>query len=262
MTKAKAQLQALGRSAKRAHERTKEGRTEFIAGTSELAAAFCRARSKLPSDQAFRAWIEQAGLRSIGKDDRRALIFIGRHVTAARRFFMQNEDRWSWRMCAFHCRCSSRFRSLRSRSSVRRERSLCRSLRKFIPLNAPYQVVTSDPKPLAAPLKLVTSERDQRECMPQPKQARHSGYMKRPGRCEQLSRPHRCRRLPSRFTGHSSEVSDLHQTEYGKRRIGSNCWQMPWNRRLCVSHNITNADRKVRGYDYPDGPNGEVSERP
>ncbi|OSI77933.1 hypothetical protein BSZ21_02695 [Bradyrhizobium canariense] len=165
MTEAKAQLQALGRSAKRAHQRTKEGRTEFIAGTFELAAAFCRARSKLPSDQAFHAWIEQAGLRSIDKDDRCALILIGRHVTAARRFFMQNEDRWSWRGCASHLSMLAPV-SQPAKPVVSPARTVTVHVTKeIVRLNAPYQVVTPEPKPLAAPLKLVTSKR---ECMTQP----------------------------------------------------------------------------------------------
>ncbi|QHP69444.1 hypothetical protein EI171_20435 [Bradyrhizobium sp. LCT2] len=91
---------ALARVAKRGYERSKKGRTEFLAGTFEVAPALSKARKKLPSDQAFHDWIIKAGLRDMSKDDRAALIIIGSNVKAARKYFRENPDAWSWRLCA------------------------------------------------------------------------------------------------------------------------------------------------------------------
>lgn len=175
MTKTKSELQTLARSAKRGFERTQKGRTDFIAGTLELAAAFCRARNGLPSDQGFHAWIEQASLRIISKDDRAALIFIGRHAKAARHFFMQNEDRWSWRLCADHLRMSG---------PVSQPATPVASPAKTLAVDvtyqtrrivSPYTVLAPETKPSNAPLKLLTSERDQRECMRPPRPGETQG---------------------------------------------------------------------------------------
>ncbi|WP_439399268.1 hypothetical protein ACRQ5Q_17880 [Bradyrhizobium sp. PMVTL-01] len=94
------EMNALARAAKQAYERSKESRTDFIASTFELAAVLRKARDKLRSDQAFCTWINKAGLRSISKDDRAALLKIGDNVKAARAYFHENEDAWSWRLCA------------------------------------------------------------------------------------------------------------------------------------------------------------------
>ncbi|MHC2412878.1 hypothetical protein ACVJGC_005469 [Bradyrhizobium diazoefficiens] len=99
MTNPAKTMNTLARAAKRGYERTKKGRTEFTAGTFELAAALRKARKKLPSDQAFHAWIGKASLASISKDDRAALIVIGGNVKAARKYFRES-DSWSWRLCA------------------------------------------------------------------------------------------------------------------------------------------------------------------
>jgi hypothetical protein len=88
------------RRAKHAFENTKKGREQFLAGTFELARILSTERKKLPSDQAFSAWLAKAGLSaSISKDDRAALIFIGQHVKEARKFYETQDDRWSWRSC-------------------------------------------------------------------------------------------------------------------------------------------------------------------
>jgi hypothetical protein len=93
-------LSLSARRAKHAFEKTKKGRAAFIAGTIELATELSTSRKKLPSDQAFGAWLAKAGLASISKDDRAALILIGQHVAKARKFFETQDDRWSWRSCA------------------------------------------------------------------------------------------------------------------------------------------------------------------
>ncbi len=93
-------LSTLARRAKNGYARTKEGRSGWLAGTFELATALSQARKKLPSDQEFHAWIAKAGLASISKDDRAALIYIGDHQKAAREYFTSNEESWSWRLCA------------------------------------------------------------------------------------------------------------------------------------------------------------------
>lgn len=91
---------ALARIAKRGYERSKKGRADFLAGTFELAPALCKARKTLRSDQAFHRWIVKAGLHGMSKDDRAALIAIGNNIKAARRYFRENPDAWSWRLCA------------------------------------------------------------------------------------------------------------------------------------------------------------------
>ena len=71
-------LSTLARRAKKGYARTKQGRSGWLAGTFELATALSQARKKLPRDQEFHAWIAKAGLASISKDDRAALIYMRR----------------------------------------------------------------------------------------------------------------------------------------------------------------------------------------
>jgi hypothetical protein len=93
------ELSALARSAKQGFEQSKRGRADFVAGTFKMAAALSEARKKFANDQKFHAWISQAGLASIGRDDRAALICIGQNRKAASDYFARTES-WSWRMCA------------------------------------------------------------------------------------------------------------------------------------------------------------------
>jgi hypothetical protein len=92
-------LSALARSAKQGFEQSRRGRADFLAGTFKMAAALNEARKKFANDQKFHAWISQAGLASISRDDRAALICIGQNRKAARDYFVRTES-WSWRMCA------------------------------------------------------------------------------------------------------------------------------------------------------------------
>jgi hypothetical protein len=92
-------LSTLARQAKRGYERTKRGRAEFIDGTLELAEAMSRARAELRADQAFHEWMQKIGLSSISKDDRAALIRIGKNTRTAKAYFQQNSESWSWRSC-------------------------------------------------------------------------------------------------------------------------------------------------------------------
>ena len=100
MTRDTLSISMLARRAKSGYESTQKGRSGWLAGTFELATALSEARKKLPSDQEFHSWISKAGLASISKDDRAALICIGDYQNAARKYFASNEGSWSWRMCA------------------------------------------------------------------------------------------------------------------------------------------------------------------
>ena len=100
-------LSTLARRAKKGYARTKQGRSGWLAGTFELATALSQARKKLPRDQEFHAWIAKAGLASISKDDRAALIYMSDHQKAARKYFTSNEESWSWRLCAQQLRFAS-----------------------------------------------------------------------------------------------------------------------------------------------------------
>ncbi|MEY9754624.1 hypothetical protein ABIE73_002019 [Bradyrhizobium yuanmingense] len=160
-----AQLSTLARSARNAYARTKEARSGFISGTFELAAAFSAARKKLPSDQAFHEWIDKARLRCVSRDDRAALIYIGNHAKAARQYFMQNPDRWSWRMCMAHLSIrapvSQPAKPLPSPARTINVQVTHETLR----LASPYYRGTSEVKRLPAPFRLVTNETHEQEYM-------------------------------------------------------------------------------------------------
>jgi hypothetical protein len=94
------ELSELAQCAKHAYERTQKGRAEFLDGTFELAAALSTARKHFPADRAFASWLNEAGLRTLSKDDRCALIAIGLNVEEAREYFEENGDACSWRLCA------------------------------------------------------------------------------------------------------------------------------------------------------------------
>jgi hypothetical protein len=108
MVMTKTALSMLARRAKHGYAQTKKGRADFIAGTFELSAALRTARKQLPNDQRFHAWIDRAGLASISKDDRASLIFLAENAGAARKFFRENADAWSWRMAAQKIRSDAR----------------------------------------------------------------------------------------------------------------------------------------------------------
>ena len=141
-------LRALASRAKRGHERTKQGRAGWLAGTFELAAALSEARKKLPANSAFSEWLVRSKLTMISNDDRAALITIGQNVEAARKQFKANDDAWSWRHCADGIKASSQpaktvyqmVRVLESRHTIR---------------HPVYASAPEPPKP--AHLKLVSS---------------------------------------------------------------------------------------------------------
>jgi hypothetical protein len=100
----KVKLSTLAKQAKHGFERCKRGRTDYVNGTLELAIALSKARKELPADQKFHAWLSKAGLASISRDDRAALVCIGENIKRARAYFHENPDSWSWRSCATELR--------------------------------------------------------------------------------------------------------------------------------------------------------------
>jgi hypothetical protein len=100
MVMTKAQLSALAKRAKLGFERTKKGRAGFLAGTFQLAQALAAARKEFSADREFASWLNKAGLRTISKDDRSALICIGKNIAKARKYFKAHDVSWSWRLCA------------------------------------------------------------------------------------------------------------------------------------------------------------------
>jgi hypothetical protein len=96
----KAQLSALAKRAKVGFDRTKKGRAGFLAGTFQLAKSLAAARKALSADREFASWLNKAGLRMISKDDRAALICIGKNIAKAREYFKAHAASWSWRLCA------------------------------------------------------------------------------------------------------------------------------------------------------------------
>ena len=134
---------------KRGHERTKQGRAGWLAGTFELAAALSEARKKLPANSAFSNWLVRSKLTIISNDDRAALIVIGQNVTAARRYFVANNDAWSWRLCADQIRASSQPANMASRYVTVK---VSESTRRTV---VPMYVVPEPPKPTH--LKLIAS---------------------------------------------------------------------------------------------------------
>lgn len=138
----KAHLHTHARSAKRGYERSKRGRAAFIASTFELAAAF-RARGKLPSDQDFHLWSEQAGLRSISKDNRaRWLLLVGTSKRLAVSSWITRTGghgvgaRLIWWV--------GRFRSLRHQWPVRQRQSGCKLPKK--PFASLHLIIVTLPK--------------------------------------------------------------------------------------------------------------------
>jgi hypothetical protein len=108
------ELARLAVRAKSAFARTRASRTEWIAATLELAATLCQARERLPNNDAFGIWLGQAGLETLSKDDRAALINIGAHVDEAQEVFAEY-DGLSWRMAWQQIR---HLRSLRTRDEA------------------------------------------------------------------------------------------------------------------------------------------------
>jgi hypothetical protein len=108
-------LDTLAQRAKTAFDRSKASRTDWVASTFELADILREAKETLPSNQAFGVWLAKAGLETISKDDRSALIGISVHADDAREVFERCTDSWSWRLCWDEVR---RVRSLRRRKQT------------------------------------------------------------------------------------------------------------------------------------------------
>jgi hypothetical protein len=100
MVMTKAPLSVLAKRAKLGFDRTKKGRSNFLAGTFQLAQALAAARKEFSADREFASWLNKAGLRTISKDDRSALICIGKNIAKARKYFKTHDVSWSWRLCA------------------------------------------------------------------------------------------------------------------------------------------------------------------
>ena len=104
------ELATLAKRAKSAFTRTRTSRT-WLAATFELAATLRQARKQLPNNDAFAIWLREAGLETLTKDDRSALINIGADVNEAKEVFAEY-DGLSWRMAWQQIR---QLRSLRTR---------------------------------------------------------------------------------------------------------------------------------------------------
>lgn len=77
-------MSALVERIKAAHERTVNGRKEWIEGALEFAATLAEARARFPSDIALGVWLAQNELDWLGKENRAALLGMAEDLNLTR----------------------------------------------------------------------------------------------------------------------------------------------------------------------------------
>ena len=86
-------LTTIGQRIIAGHDRARRGAQEWIEGTLEMAAALAEARGRFSSDNEFGDWLTGQGHNLVSKNDRAALINLGRDIPTARKVLEETESR-------------------------------------------------------------------------------------------------------------------------------------------------------------------------
>jgi hypothetical protein len=87
------ELDKIGQRLVASHARAERGDHEWVEGVLEMAAALAEGRARFKSDVEFGDWLARHGHNFLGKNDRAALISLGRDIPAARTVLKETKSR-------------------------------------------------------------------------------------------------------------------------------------------------------------------------
>ena len=87
------ELDKIGQRLVAGHDRAEHGDQEWIEGSLEMASALADGRDRFPSDAEFGKWILVHGHNFLNKNDRVALIGLGRNIRTARAVLKETKSR-------------------------------------------------------------------------------------------------------------------------------------------------------------------------